>query len=107
MTKDEYISKEKTLKAYNLRNGLVSIVFALILMVTWQLLNGKKDFHATRLLSTVFVCVYFAQLLFFVALGVRRMKQLGLVCPKCRKLLAESSGKTGDCRNCGETVVTG
>jgi len=113
MTKDEFISKESDWKRYRDKIGyLWGGGFGLFIL--WPFLfSDKRDLHGTSPLWQVCFVIYFLGGVVMVFwLNIRRMRQLGMFCPRCkwghyflmnpivrRRILA-----TGKCR-CGQEII--
>jgi hypothetical protein len=112
MTKNEFISKQAEWKRYRFKIGCIYGAGLGLFMLWSFLLSGMKDLHGTSPLFRVCGFIYFCGgVLLFLWLNVRRMKQLGAICPNCKKplffnaILTKNVIATGKCGRCGETII--
>ena len=111
MTKDEFISKQVTLKYYALKTCLVW-VGGMGLFLFWpSLFKGRSDQQGTNTLFVICFFIYlFGGAVLIGCINIRKQKQIGSFCPKCRKRFYKASAKiilsTGKCGRCGEMIIS-
>jgi hypothetical protein len=116
MTKNEFVSKQLDWKRYQRRQKKIVILWGagFSIFFLWSYLAaGKIDMHWTSPLFATFFMVYLVGG-FFAMLwhGVRRMKQLGMFCARCKwgqyylfnAIVTRRILTTGKCR-CGQQII--
>ena len=112
MTKNEFISKHADWKRYRAKIGYIYVAGFGIFILWSFLLSGMKDLHGASPIFRVSIIIYLSGGAFILIwLNKRRVKELGVVCPKCKNLLLFNAVSTrhiimtGKCRRCGEKVI--
>src|ERR1700722_14600733 len=112
MTKDEFIARESAWKSYRTKISFLWFVGLGFFMLWSFFLSGKQDLHGASPLFQACAAVYlFGGIIVIAWLLIRRMRQLGVVCPKCGRpfLFSPVATKkviaTGKCGRCGEVIL--
>jgi hypothetical protein len=103
MTKDEFISRRLVWKRYRDKVGYLWIA-GLGLFFLWSYLAAGKTSPLWQICFMIYLLGGSGLCLW---LGIRRMRQLGLTCPRCKRMNGVTTRRilaTGKCR-CGQEIV--
>jgi hypothetical protein len=110
MTRNEFISRQKSLTRYGYIAAFVLLAgLAIFILCSYVLFGG--NLYRTNPIFQICLTVYcFGGAACVVFLNIRRQKQIG-ACPKCGKRFHRDSAQvvidTGKCGKCGETIIDG
>ncbi|HXA44586.1 MAG TPA: hypothetical protein VNZ25_03695 [Candidatus Angelobacter sp.] len=113
MTKDEFISRQETMKHYGHKIALLWLTgfgaFALCSVPFGTYI--KQNEWVQSLFAICFLIYFVGGIVFISLLNRRNQKKLGIICPNCAKPLFRTSAKsiiaTGKCGRCGEKIING